>query len=397
MNGLIAPSDVKITSDVEVSLSCVQKHLRDAVDLLLLGNKEQGIEVILSAYQLFNEYACSCAYNPEWKVSSESTRQWDSAFAALLGLTAQLIKEPSLIKGLMKILSGREIDQEIREVLYIVASGGEYKYRTLFVTLAVGILCSLFYPTEVHGNRSVTGCGCGKFAEADILESYTKDRPFPLEPLVDGVSSYVDEQLVKHNFAFSYTQAAYPIFWRFAASRGNAGLREPLKLAGTLASPYRSRYAYMGLWSAELFDVAHQACSDLYENFVLVVGPDNLCDEMLPSGGKFRYKGSAAKDVTHGFQNVADWSVIETEDGIPVSEELQRLSSILAPDAIDSGDLLTRIRCEMAIVNAAYALSVLPQNNEKSIETLKDEIKTKISNGEAAKKLEGLKSLACAE
>lgn len=393
MSGLIDRSDLNTASSDVILLSDVHLRMRQAVDLLH-NDRGKSVQIILDVYRLFNKYAINCAYNDKWPVNSESTRQWDNAFSALLGLTAPLINEPLLINGLVNILSEGAVRENNNDALYIVASGGEYKYRTLFVTLAVGILCSLFHRTEVHGNRSVTGCGCGKFAEADILESYTEKHPFPLEPVKEGVNLYVESQLSKHNFAFSYTQAAYPIFWRFAVSRGNAGLREPLKLAGTLASPYRSKYAYLGLWSDKLFDVAHGVCLNLYDNFVIVAAPDNVCDELLPSGGKVRHRDHETVDVSYSFEDEKARSVIETEDGIPVIKELERLYNILDPGAIESTDTLTRTRCEMAIINAAYALSVLPQNKDNTIENLKDEIKTKILCGEALKKFKDLKSLS---
>lgn len=393
MSGLIVPSD-NMKTTCSPFLADLHKCSRDAGDALMKGNQQLAVHTLLRAYKMFNSYAVLCAFS-NGPFDREEMKRWDSAFAAITGLSISVMREKEFIEGLVEILQGGNVSKR-SDTLYIVASGGEYRYRTLFVTLAVGVLCSLFYPTVVHGNRSVTGCGCGKFAESDILECLTgkNSTPFPDLPEKNGIDAYVQTQLARHNFGFAYTQAAFPLFWRFAAARGEAGLRDALKLAGTITPPIGSKYAYVGLWTSGLFDVARPICDSLYEDYVLVAGPYDHYDELGSEGGTVCYKGKDKENVARKVLHELKPDLAETKDQDRAKDEIDWLGEIMTPGALVTDNPRTRNRLEIAVVNAAYALSVLPQYEGDSIDSIMDKLRTKISNGAAAEKLGTLKALS---
>lgn len=393
MSGLIDLSD---KTDIAYcpSLADLHRCSRDAGDALMKANQKLAIDTLLRAYKMFNSYAASCAFS-NVPFDGEEMKRWDSAFAAITGLSISVIREKEFIEGLVDILRGDNCPQR-SNTLYIVASGGEYKYRTLFVTLAVGVLCSLFYPTVVHGNRSVTGCGCGKFAESDILECLTgkNSNPFPNLPEKNGVDAYVKTQLTRHSFGFAYTQAAFPLFWRFSAARGETGLRDALKLAGTITPPIGSKYAYVGLWSSELFDVARPICDSLYENYILVAGPYDHYDELGSEGGTICYKGKDKENVARKVLHELNPDLAETKDLDRAKDEIDWLGEIMAPGALATDNPRIQNRLEIAVVNAAYALSILPKYEGDSIDSIMDKLRNKIATGIAAEKLGTLKALS---
>lgn len=129
--------------------------------------------------------------------------------------------------------------------LHVTATGGERGYRTLYVTIAVGLICSHYVPTIVQGNYSVTGCGCGAFAESDMMEY----MGYPL-----GSSTLDLSSLEKYGFAYLHVQRYHPILKVFSSERGSLGFRDMMKLAVVLADPFQCEFQFIGVWDKKFME-----------------------------------------------------------------------------------------------------------------------------------------------
>lgn len=240
------------------------------------------------------------------------------------------------------------------ERLSISATGGERVNRTLYVSLAVGIICSLFVPTVVQGNRAVTGCSCGKCAESDIVEAGgydISDRTYP------------EATLCAHRFAYLHAQKFHPILWRFAHQRGHLGFHDFCKIGAGIAEPSASAYRYLAVWEDELSRCAASALNRLegttLPKSVALTGGE-MIDESL-DGSFIHVSDSAIRPMRIDAAEIrleADAERHPGEDAdtrkyafnMQVRSELARLLRILdgSQDATAERELVT--------VNAAIAL-----------------------------------------
>lgn len=136
------------------------------------------------------------------------------------------------------------------DIIGIVATGGERKMRTLYVTPAIALIISYFGKAILQGNRSITGCGCGKFAEADIMEKL--GFPIFLEP-IDAV-----DLLKKVNFVFLYAGKYHRLLEKYDDVRSNLGFRDIYKVAACLADPSKSKRQILGAFDRDLLDIIAQ-------------------------------------------------------------------------------------------------------------------------------------------
>lgn len=177
--------------------------------------------------------------------------------------------------------------------LHITATGAEKGVRTLYVTIASGLILSYFIPTVVQGNYSVTGCHCGAFAESDIMK-YAGYK-FSIQNDADS--------LLRNGFAYLHAPLYHPILALYAHVRGDLSFPDVFKLTTALFDPSMSRYSFVGIWEqhfASCFCNAQLYMSEVEKG--IVVSSKNI-DEFTDAyvigdrqlGIKSNYVGSPKK------------------------------------------------------------------------------------------------------
>lgn len=158
----------------------------------------------------------------------------------------------------------------------ITATGGEKKIRTLYVSFISSIIVSLFKPVFMQGNRAVTGCNCGSFAEADIVELFGYNQ---------NINTQEMNKLKNHdNFLFLYALKYHPLLEKYHRIRGVLGFRDIFKVASTLANPTDSDYLFLCIYSREqLYQCKEILLKRQIKHGVIVNGSDGI-DEASISG-----------------------------------------------------------------------------------------------------------------
>jgi anthranilate phosphoribosyltransferase len=182
----------------------------------------------------------------------------DEFFGAFSVLLAKKIGSKNVLQGVVEGLSNTGLKLKLRnplDVIDIVATGGERRYRTLYITPIISIIVSCHFPVILQGNKSITGCKCGTFAEADIIQKI--GLPFSLEPKNAQVL------LKKYNFVFLYAQKYHRILQKYGCPRSNLGFRDIFKVAACLADPAGAKRQFMGCYDLNLLQNIGSIMSEL--------------------------------------------------------------------------------------------------------------------------------------
>jgi|GEM_PF-2552677 anthranilate phosphoribosyltransferase len=196
-------------------------------------------------------------------------------FGAISALMAKSIVSKNTLQGVVEGLSTTGLKIKIKDplnVIDIVATGGELKYRTLYITPIISIIVSCHFPVILQGNKAVTGCNCGAFAEADILQEI--GSLLSIEPR--------DAQLLlnKYNFVFLYAQKYHKILQKYANARSNLGFRDIFKVAACLADPAGVKRQFMGCYTPNLLQNIGEIMSELNLFHAIAVSSHDGIDEI---------------------------------------------------------------------------------------------------------------------
>jgi anthranilate phosphoribosyltransferase len=273
-------------------------------------------------------------------------------------------------------------DTVTKNTLCIAATGGESRIRTLYVTIPVGIICSLHLPTVVQGNRAVTGCGCGGWAESDMMEFFK----YPL-----FLSREKGEEiLAKTKFFYAHAQSYHPILRRFSRERGIIGFRDIFKISTGLSDPFRCEYQYLCVWKNELAELSANVLSEMdhITKAVITSGEMSGIDELPVTGGTFYC--ATKHEVSREF--IKTDLVDGSEDMIGPERNLEDESNLIQKilDPSNSDKNITSKR-DLITVNAALALSAAM---DIDFAELMNMVKKDIADGNALRKFEEIKSNA---
>jgi anthranilate phosphoribosyltransferase len=360
--------------------------LKVLVRELIEINKSISPEIIKRAFQ--NLIAISNAENPlpvdSARCNTSLSDQSDALFYVLSAiLSRDLFNYETLKAATAGMMLSNDHSQKIKKnSLCVAATGGENKIRTLYVTIPVGIICSLYLPTVVQGNRAVTGCGCGGFAESDMMEFFQYPLFLPREKGEDMLSAT--------NFFYAHAQAYHPILRRFARERGVIGFKDIYKIATGLSDPFRCEYQYLCVWDQKLAEISARVFSGLDHTTKAIVTSGDMfgVDELPITGGPFfvaEKQKVVRKEIRTGVK-VEDISNLGEEETI--SEEALSIEKILNPKNTDRKILDKR---NLVKVNTALALSTAM---DKSFDELMRMIENDINSEKALKKFEEIKKNA---
>lgn len=229
--------------------NAIRVELQNAIELGAGDVKEA--DTLVSLFAKINDFAWAWLNEkPLKEVSPEMTCLF-SASSALI--TRYLHVNPGFLAKLVAVLeisqtqNGnygiKELESLPKKRLHITATGGERGCRTLYVTIATGMICSQYLATVVQGNYSVTGCNCGSFAESDMMEEFQYRL---------GSSKFDTALLIGEHFAYLHVQRYHPILKVFCSERGSLSFRDMMKVAVVLADPYSCPYQYIGVWDKGL-------------------------------------------------------------------------------------------------------------------------------------------------
>lgn len=318
------------------------------------------------------------------KCNTTSSDESDALFYALSAILSNDLFNYNTLKAATDgMMLASEHSPEVRKnSLCIAATGGEKKIRTLYVTIPVGIICSLYVPTIVQGNRAVTGCNCGGWAESDMMEYFH----YPLFLTRETG----DKILFQTNFLYAHAKSYHPILRRFARQRGAIGFRDIFKIATGLSDPFRCEYQYLCVWNLELAKISAKVFSELNHVRKAIVTSGELfgIDEFPITGGHFfiaEKHNIAEKDIHTGVE-IGDINDLGHERDL--GEESWSIEAILNPDNSASKILEKR---NLVKVNAGLALSTALNNNFDELMAM---IETDINNKKALRKLEEIKANA---
>lgn len=166
--------------------------------------------------------------------------------------------------------------------LNVVATGGESGARTLWVTPLLAIMTSTHTAVTITANRAVTGCGCGAFAESDIMSQLL------------GVSSYDLEQQLRVGRAlglfFASVPHLYPVISGYSGMRASLGVRDFFKVAVILADPTRSPLQWIACYESKTAALMAHALSRLsHVKRAMVVSATSGIDELSPYAESHAY------------------------------------------------------------------------------------------------------------
>lgn len=256
----------------------------------------------------------------------------DALFYAISSILSNHLSNYELLEAATEgMMSANEHSNAKKEnSLCIAATGGEKIIRTLYVTIPVGIICSLFIPTIVQGNRAVTGCGCGGFAESDMMEC--------LEYPLYLTREQGEKQLLSStNFYYAHAQTYHPILRRFARERGVIGFRDIFKIAACLSDPFRCEYQYLCVWKNELVEISAKIFSKQNHIKKAVVSSGEFIgyDEFPVAGGNLVMAKNNEINEYELTTNIKenDLDLLGPENDM--REESESIRKILDPDCME--------------------------------------------------------------
>jgi len=230
-------------------LEMAEETVRDALKLAV-EKPENCVSSLVALFKAINDYAFTWLKEDRKFQFRREVSDLFSAASTLISHEVNSNADPTAI--LSRLVTELEQSQRNRghygingldslpkSRLHVTATGGEQGCRTLYVTIAAGLICSKYIPTVVQGNYSVTGCGCGMFAESDMMEHLQ----YPI-----GSSEIDLRSLSESSFAYLHVQRYHPILKVFCSERGSLGFRDMMKLAVVLADPYCCDRQFVGVW-----------------------------------------------------------------------------------------------------------------------------------------------------
>lgn len=221
-----------------------------------------------------------------------------------------------------------------------IAPGSERQCRTLYVTIAAGIICSNYRPTVVSGNYAVTGCRCGKFAESDMMA---------LMGYRLGSAATDAKLLQTTDCCYLHLQRYHPILKAFAAERGVLGFRDMMKLTVAVSDFYDCKYQFVGAWNPA--HTSHLASAFSKQSHVEagLVASSGAFDEFSESASLAIHKG-VSEVVCEWKTKPSDWQEVVSFDDL--SEEVNFLCRMFTTPRLENCP-----KTNLVIRNAAAALA----------------------------------------
>ncbi|MDR0506858.1 MAG: hypothetical protein LBH32_08605 [Dysgonamonadaceae bacterium] len=227
----------------------------------------------------------------------------------------------------------------------ITATGGELNTRTLYVTPIIAFILSIYKPTFLQGNKAITGCGCGNFAEADIMNMLGIKMTTATNAL------YI---LQEDNLAFLHALIYHSILKKYHEIRACLGFRDIFKVASTLADPYSSSNLFLCVYSEEQLKYSASILSKRNTTHsIIVTGLDGIDEASLKGkskladikGDKIEYIDFYPED--YGFHSINSLSEIGSVPDL--TTECNTIIDILKNE--EQGN-----KTQLCILNAGIAL-----------------------------------------
>ncbi|MDR0505973.1 MAG: hypothetical protein LBH32_04025 [Dysgonamonadaceae bacterium] len=286
-----------------------------------------------------------------------------SSFYALKPWTENdLLDVYNLLKKSNKFLHNTFTDS-----ISITATGGELNTRTLYVTPVVSILLSAFKSTFLQGNTAISGCGCGNFAEADIMK----------ELGIEFVNqTNVSNIFHKDNFAFLHALTFHSLLGNYHEIRANLGFRDIFKVASSLADPFLSSNLFICVYSEEQLRYSAAILAKRKpKHAVLVTGLEGIDEASLK--GK-----TILADIKNN--NIAYIEFLPSMYGFDCIDSLSEVGSVstLTDECNIIVDILKnheqREKTQFCILNAGIALYAadIVKSIEKGIELARQTIES---------------------
>ena len=330
-----------------------ERIIRELLKTAIEVEGDAAVPTLTDLFEALNDYACLWLDEKrKFPLRPEASALF-SAISAVISRELNTSKDPSLILSrLVEVLEQSQAKRNNYHVqgldrlptprLHITATGGERGTRTLYVTIAAGLICSYYVPTVVQGNYSVTGCECGNFAESDIMTFWE----YPV-----GSSEYDFRSLQERRFAYLHVQRYQPISKVFCAERASVGFRDMMKLTTALADPYHCDRQFIGVWDRRFMEpmarvlrsrngikagaIVASTTHDEFTNETYTFGPRKMRPIKLIAPGK----------------TPNDDESVQSEDEL--EPEVTWLKQLLT-----SSTILKSPRQHLILHNAAFALAV---------------------------------------
>lgn len=269
--------------------------------------------------------------------------------------------------------SNQAFHQNPLESISVTATGGELNTRTLYVTPVVAIILSIYKPTFLQGNKAISGCGCGRFAEADIM------RKLGVR-ITNGSNALSVFQA--NNFAFLHALNFHPLLEKYHKPRAALGFRDIFKVASTLADPFLSPHLFLCIYSEEQLRYSASILANRNtKHSVLVTGLSGI-DEASIKGKTLLVdlKGNHAEYKTfsfseYGFSDISSMPELRSKETL--TEECEVIINILRNK--ERG-----CKAQLCVLNAGIALYAA--DVAKSIKVGIELAKKTIETGVAYKK-----------
>lgn len=227
----------------------------------------------------------------------------------------------------------------------ITATGGEQNTRTLYVTPVVAFILSVYKPTFLQGNTAISGCGCGNFAEADIIRELNVKRATKTDAL---------NILQEDNFVFLHALIFHSILKNYHKIRACLGFRDIFKVASTLADPYLSSNLFLCVFSEDQLQHSASILSKRNtKHSILVTGLDGIDEASLKGKSKLAdIKGNAIEYIDFspedfGFNKIKSLSEIGSVNSL--KKECAIIVDILRNKEMGN-------KTQLCILNAGIAL-----------------------------------------
>lgn len=147
-------------------------------------------------------------------------------------------------------------------------TGGDGAGTINISTASAMVAAAAGVPVAKHGNRAVSS-SCGS---ADVLEALGVNLDLGLEAL----STLLNEV----GIAFLFAQVHHPATRAVVPVRRALGVRTVFNLLGPLTNPAGVRRQVMGVWGADVQDLAAEALAELGAEHALVLHSDDGLDEL---------------------------------------------------------------------------------------------------------------------
>ena len=191
--------------------------------------------------------------------------------AFLMGIKTKGETAPE-ITGIVKALKSHAVSLPVTftDTMCNCGTGGDQSYSFNISTTVSFILAAGGIRVAKAGNRSVSS----KSGSADVLEA--------LGINIASKPEVLSEALDKVGLAFIFAQSMHPAMRFIGPSRQALGIPTIMNLVGPLANPVVLESQLMGLYRADLQEVAIEVMKKLgRKRAIVITGPDNMDEAAL--------------------------------------------------------------------------------------------------------------------